>query len=146
MYEMNPNAYKIARAKEVMNYECASSATDYWYWSDALYMVMPVMTKLYKVTGNKMYLDKLYENFSYADNLMYDKDSHLYYRDAKYIYPEHKTVKGNKDFWSRGDGWVFAGLAKVLQDMPKSYEHYSYFLQRFRQNSSSLSLAFPLIQ
>lgn len=139
MYEMNPNAYKIARAKEVMNYECASSATDYWYWSDALYMVMPVMTKLYKVTGNKMYLDKLYKNFSYADNLMYDKDSHLYYRDAKYIYPEHKTVKGNKDFWSRGDGWVFAGLAKVLQDMPKSYEHYSYFLQRFKELASSIA-------
>ncbi|WP_036876722.1 DUF4861 family protein [Xylanibacter oryzae] len=139
MYEMNPNAYKIARAKEVMDSECASSATDYWYWSDALYMVMPVMTKLYKVTGNKMYLDKLYKNFSYADNLMYDKDSHLYYRDAKYIYPEHKTVKGNKDFWSRGDGWVFAGLAKVLQDMPKSYEHYSYFLQRFKELASSIA-------
>lgn len=139
MYEMNPNAYKIARAKEVMDYECASSANDYWYWSDALYMVMPVMTKLYKVTGDKTYLDKLYQYFSYADNLMYDKDSHLYYRDAKYIYPEHKTVKGKKDFWSRGDGWVFAGLAKVLQDMPKSYEHYSFFSQRFKELASSIA-------
>lgn len=139
MYEMNPNAYKIARAKEVMDYECESSSNDYWYWADALYMAMPVMTKMYKVTGNKIYLDKLYQYFSYADNLMYDKESHLYYRDAKYVYPQHKTANGNKDFWSRGDGWVLAGLAKVLQDMPKSYEHYTFFSQRFKELASAIA-------
>ena len=39
----------------------------------------------------------------------------FYYRDAKYIYPKHKTVNGKKDFWARGDAWVLAGLAKVLE-------------------------------
>ena len=44
---------------------------------------MPVMTKLHAVTGNPLYLEKLYEYWSYADSLMYDKEERLYYRDAK---------------------------------------------------------------
>ena len=118
MYEMNPDAYKVARAKEVMSRECMMTATDFWWWADALYMVMPVMTKMYKMTGDEMYLDKLYANFLFADSLMFDQEDHLYFRDGKYIYPKHKSYSGKKDFWARCDGWVLAGLAKVLTDMP----------------------------
>lgn len=131
MYAMNPNPYKIARAKEVMTRECLMPANDFWWWADALYMVMPVMTKMYKATGDEMFLDKLYDNFMFADNLMYDKEAHLYYRDGKYIYPKHKSYNGKKDFWARGDGWVLAGLAKVLTDMPADYKHRPFFEQRF---------------
>ena len=134
MYELNPDEYKIRRAVEVMSEEVRRPETDFWWWADALYMVMPVMTKLYKATGDVKYLDKLYENFRWADELMYDKDEQLYYRDAKYIYPKVKTAcNGGKSFWARGDGWVLAGLAKVLADMPQDYKHRPFFLQRFRE-------------
>ena len=139
MYRMNPDAYKIARAIEVMDYQVKNSATDYWWWADALYMVMPVYTKLYKVTGNEQYLDQLYANYKYADDLMWDKESHLYFRDGKYIYPAHKTDLGKKDFWARGDGWVLAGLAKVLADMPADYKHRSFFVERFQQLAEAVA-------
>ena len=51
-------------------------------------MVMPVMTKLYKVTDNQQYLDKLYEYFTYAKISCMMKESALFYRDGKYILPE----------------------------------------------------------
>lgn len=133
MYAMNPDPYKIARAIEVMDYEVRSTETDFWWWADALYMVMPVFAKMYKATGEVKYLDKLYANFKWADDLMYDKDEQLYYRDAKYIYPKVKTTNGGKSFWARGDGWVLAGLAKVLADMPEDYAHRDFFVQRFRE-------------
>ena len=139
MYRMNPDAYKIARAIEVMDYQVKNSATDYWWWADALYMVMPVYTKLYKVTGNEQYLDQLYANYKYADDLMWDKESHLYFRDGKYIYPAHKTDLGKKDFWARGDGWVLAGLAKVLADMPADYKHRPFFVERFQQLAEAVA-------
>ena len=44
MYEMNPDDYKIRRAKEVMDYMVSQKTNDYWWWADALYMVMPVFT------------------------------------------------------------------------------------------------------
>ena len=128
------STFKIARALEVMDYEVRQPQTDFWWWADALYMVMPVLTKLYKVTGDVKYLDKLYENFRWSDSLMYDQQEQLYYRDAKYIYPKVKTVcNGGKSFWARGDGWVLAGLAKVLSDMPQDYRHRGFFVQRFRE-------------
>ena len=125
--------FKIARAIEVMDYEVRRPETDFWWWADALYMVMPVFAKLYKTTGEVKYLDKLYANYRWADELMYDSVEHLYYRDAKYIFPKVKTLSGGKSFWARGDGWVLAGLAKVLADMPEDYAHRDFFVQRFRE-------------
>lgn len=139
MYAMNPDGYKIARAKEVMDWMCDMKETDFWWWADALYMVMPVMTKLYKTTGDTKYLDKLYANFCFADSLMFDSEAGLYFRDGRYVYPKHKTDSGKKDFWARGDGWVLAGLAKVLTDMPQDYAHRSLFEQRFRTLAASVA-------
>lgn len=115
-YSSAPQESWIARAKEVMSYEAYSSADDYWWWADALYMVMPVMTKMYLLTADEAYLDKMYANWKYANSIMYDKDTGLYFRDGKYVYPKHTTRTAKKDFWARGDGWVIAAFAKVLKD------------------------------
>ena len=96
-----------------------------------LYMVMPVLTKMYKLTGDTKYLRKLYDNILYSDSIMLDKETGLYFRDGRYVYPKHKTESGKKDFWARGDGWVLAGLAKVLQDMPESYVRQPFFVEKF---------------
>lgn len=139
MYEMNPDLYKVARAKEVLDYESSMKENDFWWWSDALYMAMPAMSKLYRRLGNTAIYDKMVENFKYADNLMFDKEDHLYYRDAKYVYPNHKTEAGKKDFWARGNGWVLAGLAKVLADTPDRWTHDNIFMERFRQLAEAVA-------
>ena len=131
--------YMVKRAKEVMHYEAYSEPTDYWWWSDALYMVMPVMTKMYKLTGDTKYLDKLYDNLLTTDEIMLDKETNLYFRDGKYVYPKHKSANGKKDFWARGDGWVLAGLAKVLQDMPKDYKHNQFFVDKFQKLAKAVA-------
>lgn len=120
LYNLDPvkDPAKLARAISVMEYQMRTSKVDYWWWADGLYMVMPVMTKLYNITGNIQYLEKLKAYFLYADNLMFDTEFSLYYRDAKYVYPLQPTLYGLKNFWARGDGWVFAGMAKVLKDLP----------------------------
>jgi rhamnogalacturonyl hydrolase YesR len=132
MYSINRDETMIRRAKEVIDHVCTMSEHDFWWWADALYMAMPVYSKLYKISGDTKYLDKMYDNFCFSDSLMYDKDVHMYYRDGKYLYPAHKTINGKKDFWARGDGWVLAGLAKVLSDMPKNYKHRALFVNRFK--------------
>ncbi|MTH16141.1 glycoside hydrolase family 88 protein [Flavobacterium sp. LC2016-01] len=133
--------HKIARAKEVMEYEMSTPANDYWWWVDGLYMVMPVMTKLYNVTGNEMYLEKLHSYLQYADSIMYDSEAKLYFRDAKYVYPKHTSANGKKDFWARGDGWIFAGYAKIIQDLPKSAKHRNEYISRFKEMAQALAVA-----
>lgn len=139
--EGSKDASKISRAREVMEYQMNTANNDYWWWADGLYMVMPVMTKLYNITGNEKYLEKLYEYFQYANSIMYDPEAGLYYRDAKYVYPKHKSLNGKKDFWARGDGWVFAGLAKVIQDLPESAENKDFYIQRFQEMAKALKSA-----
>lgn len=141
LYNILPDNYKIARAREVMEYEMSTPHNDYWWWSDGLYMVMPVMTKLYKATGNRLYLDKLYEYITYSDSIMLDEETGLYYRDAKYVYPRHKSVNGKKDFWARGDGWVLAGLAKVLKDLPADYQHRRFFIDKYTTMAKAVTAA-----
>jgi rhamnogalacturonyl hydrolase YesR len=132
---------RIARAREVMEYQMSTARNDYWWWADGLYMVMPVMVKLYNITGNPQYLEKLHEYFQYSNSIMYDQDEKLYYRDARYVYPAHKSVNGRKDFWARGDGWVFAGLAKVLQELPKDAPHREEYVRKFQGMAAALKKA-----
>ena len=139
LYNLQPEPNKIARAKEVMAYEAASDVDDYWWWADALYMVMPVMTKMYKLTGDIRYLDKMYYNWKYANKIMYDKTTGLYFRDGKYVFPAHKSVNGKKDFWSRGDGWVMAAFAKVLADLPQNAPHRSEYIRYYRKMAKAVS-------
>ena len=141
LYNMDrePAEYKIARAKEVMEYEMSTPNNDFWWWAAGLYMVMPVMTKMYNITKNPLYLEKLHEYLVYADSIMYDEEAGLYYRDGKYVYPKHKSVNGKKDFWARGDGWVLAGLAKVLKDLPKTDKYRQEYIDRFRTLAKSVA-------
>lgn len=139
LYNIQPEDHKIRRAREVMEYQMSTPKKDYWWWSDGLYMVMPVMTKLYKLTGNQQYLDKLYEYICYSDEIMYDQETGIYYRDAKYVYPKHKSANGKKDFWARGDGWVLAGLAKVLKDLPADYKHRQFFVDKYKRLAKAIA-------
>lgn len=141
LYHIDPQEYKIARALEVMEYQMSTPNNDYWWWADGLYMVMPVMTRLYKITKNPLYLEKLFEYFSYADSIMYDADEGLYFRDAKYVYPKHETINGLKDFWARGSGWVFAGFARILEDLPEDDQHRPFYLQRYKAMAAALKAA-----
>ncbi|WP_302984843.1 DUF2264 domain-containing protein [uncultured Muribaculum sp.] len=131
LYNILPDERRIHRAREVMEYQMSTPQNDYWWWADGLYMVMPVMTKLYKITGNNKYLDKLYQYIVVSDSIMLDTETGLYFRDGKYVYPNHKSTNGKKDFWARGDGWVLAGLAKVLADVPKNWEHRKFFEDKY---------------
>ncbi len=139
LYNIMPEDHKVQRAREVMEYQMSTPKNDYWWWSDGLYMVMPVMTKLYKLTGNEKYLEKLYEYICYSDEIMLDKETGIYFRDAKYVYPKHKSANGKKDFWARGDGWVLAGLAKVLKDLPADYKHRQFFVDKYKKLAKSIA-------
>jgi rhamnogalacturonyl hydrolase YesR len=139
LYNLQPGERKIARAREVMEYQMSTPNNNYWWWADGLYMAMPVMTKLFRATGNELYLQKQYEYFRYADSLMYDPDEGLYYRDGSFVFPGHSILDGKKDFWARGNGWVFAAFAKVLADLPETAPARPLYIARFRAMAEALS-------
>lgn len=139
LHALDPSPRKIARTREVMAYQMTTPQTDYIWWSDGLFMVMPTMTMLHGITGEDVYLAKLRQYFDYARELMYDAEAGLFFRDAKYVFPKHKSNNGGKDFWSRGNGWVFAALPRVIDGLPKDHKDRDHYLGIFRAMAASLA-------
>ena len=90
-----------------------------WSWCDALFMAPPVWAGLSAVTGDPKYLDYMDKEWWSTAGYLYDKNEQLYFRDSNFF--GKKEANGMKVFWGRGNGWVLAGLARVLQVMPKEY-------------------------
>lgn len=130
LYFLDGDESKIARVLEVMDSQIHSAPIYYWDWDDALFMAMPVMSRLYRTTGDGLYADKLYAYFSACRDALYNKEYHIFFRDSSYI---NSTVQGQKNFWARGNGWVMASLAQTLRDMPETWEHYDEMLTVFRE-------------
>lgn len=97
---------------------------DRWNWCDALFMSPPVWAQLYKESGDQRYLDFLMKEFKATTDFLYDKKEHLYYRDERF---KNSLDNGTKVFWSRGNGWVFAGLVNILEELDPSSKEYKYF-------------------
>jgi len=97
---------------------------DRWDWCDALFMSPPVWAKLYNITGDPKYLDFMIAEYKATTDFLFDKDEHLYYRDENFI---GKLDHGTKIFWSRGNGWVFAGLTNIMNELEPDSEAYIYF-------------------
>ena len=87
-----------------------------WCWSDALFMAPATWLELSQITGDPKYADYAKKEFIAVTDFLYDKEEHLYYRDSRFF--EKRGPNGEKVFWSRGDGWVFAGLARMIPLLP----------------------------
>ncbi len=88
-----------------------------WWWCDALFMAPPVWARMYAATGDRRYLAYLDEEWAKTSERLYDKQEHLYARDADYL--TRAEGNGKKMFWSRGNGWVMGGLVRTLQYLPQ---------------------------
>ena len=88
-----------------------------WWWCDALFMAPPVWSRMYSATGDRKYIAYLDEEWAKTSEVLYDKQEHLYARDADYL--TKTEANGKKMFWARGNGWVMGGIARTLDYLPK---------------------------
>jgi unsaturated rhamnogalacturonyl hydrolase len=112
------------------------SSQQRWSWCDALFMAPPVWAKFAKLSGKKIYLDFLYQEYKFTTDYLYDKEEDLYFRDSGYF--TKKENNGAKVFWGRGNGWVFAGLPLIIRELPKKFEQKVYFETIFKQMAAKL--------
>jgi unsaturated rhamnogalacturonyl hydrolase len=108
-----------------------------WAWCDALFMGPTALAYLSTATGDPKYLDKAVKLWWKTTDYLYDPDAHLYSRDGSYL--DKKEKNGAKVFWSRGNGWVLAGLARVLENMPASYPDRRKFIGLFKDMAAKVA-------
>jgi rhamnogalacturonyl hydrolase YesR len=90
-----------------------------WCWCDAIFMSPPAWLDLANQTGENKYRDYAMAEFWAATDFLYDPAEKLYFRDSRFF--ERRDDQGRKLFWSRGNGWVFAGIANMLDLLPRDH-------------------------
>ena len=108
-----------------------------WWWCDALFMAPPVLAKLYTITGDRKYLDFMDREWWITSSLLYDSKTHLFFRDATFL-GKHEA-NGSGLFWSRGNGWVMAGLVRVLAEMPRDYPSRPKYVTQLQEMAAEIA-------
>lgn len=88
-----------------------------WCWCDALFMAPPALVELSRQTGNPKYRDFAMREFWATTDFLFDPVEKLYYRDSRFF--DRRDDRQRKQFWARGNGWVFGGIARILPNLPK---------------------------
>ncbi len=114
----------------------AEDCTPRWCWSDALFMGPPGWVALTAATGDPRYLAYADKEYRATTALLFDKDEALFYRDSSYM--GHKGPQGEKIFWSRGNGWAYAGLARILTALPPASPSRTFYTDLFLRMSRKI--------
>lgn len=113
-----------------------------WSWCDALYMAPPVWAGLARATGDTAYLDYALSNWWRSSDFLYDREARLFHRDSTTM--THREPNGAKVFWGRGNGWVVAGIVRVLEQMPAGHPGRAPLEQQLREMAAALVALQPL--
>jgi unsaturated rhamnogalacturonyl hydrolase len=108
-----------------------------WSWCDALFMAPPVYAKLSALTGDPRYMDFMVNEYHATYDLLFDSEEHLFFRDHRYFL--RREANGRKVFWSRGNGWVMAGLVSLLKEIPEVDPRRQFFVSLFREMAAAIA-------
>lgn len=121
------------------------SAPGKWYlentghrFVDGLFTAPPALAMLHEMTGDEKYVNWMDACFWDVHGEIFDHDAGLFYRDARS--KPRKTKNGKKVLWSRGNGWAFGGLTRILKHLPEDHASYARYEALYVQMAESLAL------
>lgn len=96
------------------------------FWIDDIYMIGSLQVQAYRATGKMKYLDRAaLEIDAYIKKLQQANGLFFHGEDAPF-------------YWGRGNGWVAAGLAELLSELPQSNPHYASILEGYQKMMKTL--------
>jgi unsaturated rhamnogalacturonyl hydrolase len=121
------NGVMIAAAEKTFDAMVASPlpGRQEWWWEDALFMAPPAMARVAKGSGKTQYLTLMNNMFWDTKAFLFAPAVGLFWRDANFI--------NSNIFWSRGNGWVLAGVARILEVLPTTDSRHADYEQLFVQ-------------
>ena len=140
-YVQSGGKKNLSHVKANLDHQIASNRVSYWTWIDAIQMAMPIYAKYAKVSGEKKYLDYAMNSYKWTrDTLaggLFNEKEGLWWRDKEYV-PPYKETDGSNCYWSRGNGWVYAALVRVMETLPTNDKNYQYLKKDFINMSKAL--------
>jgi unsaturated rhamnogalacturonyl hydrolase len=142
LYLIDKQEIRIQDIKTSMDSLVNTEKKDDWSWVDALQMAMPIMAKLGVLYNDNRYYEKMFSMYDFSKNQhgdkgLYNQSEGLWWRDKDFD-PPYTTPLGKNCYWSRGNGWVYAALVRVLEIMPKNAPHREEYLKTYLEMTKAL--------
>jgi rhamnogalacturonyl hydrolase YesR len=109
---------------------------DRWCWADALFMAPRTWLKLSNATGDPRYFEYGDKEYWATADYLFSEDYGLFFRDSRYF--ERKSDNGEPVFWSRGNGWVFAAMPLIIDDLPEGHPSKARYVDLYTRMAKSL--------
>lgn len=151
LYQLDPSREeRMAHIKMRIDNMIATGRDNFWYWVDAIQMSMPVMALLGATLDDDSYYDAMHSLYMYSRNSqggskkgggapLFNTSTGLWYRDYSADPPYRDLVEPDKDcYWSRGNGWAYMALARVMQFTPVDMKYRQQYLDDFMMMSAGL--------
>lgn len=107
-----------------------------WCWADALFMAPRTWLELSNVTGDPKYFEYADKEFWAAADYLFSDKYGLFFRDSRYF--DMKSDNGEPVFWGRGNGWVFAAIPLIIDDLPEGHPSRDRYIELYRKNAAGL--------
>jgi unsaturated rhamnogalacturonyl hydrolase len=96
------------------------------YWIDDMFMITAVQVQAYRATGDAKYIDRAaLAMAAYLDKLQQPNGLFYHALDTPF-------------YWSRGNGWVAAGMAELLRSLPKKHPKRARIMEGYKKMMASL--------
>jgi rhamnogalacturonyl hydrolase YesR len=95
-------------------------------WIDDMYMITAVQVQAYRATGDKKYIERAAkEMVLYLDSLQRPNGLFFHAQDVPF-------------FWSRGNGWMAAGMSELLSSLPETNPDRPRIMEGYKKMMASL--------
>ena len=96
------------------------------YWIDDMFMITAVQVQAYRATKDSRYIDRAaLPMTAYLDRLQQPNGLFYHAPDTPF-------------YWSRGNGWVAAGMTELLRSLPKNHPAQQRIIAGYRKMMAAL--------
>lgn len=103
-------------------------------WLDDLYMSLPALVQMGKLTGEQKYYDEVLKQFNQFSDRMFNKEKNLFMHGWVQDMNPHPQFH-----WARANGWALLTMVEVLDVLPQNYSGRAEVLARFQKHVSGLA-------
>ena len=103
-------------------------------WLDDMYMAIPAIAQMGKLTGEKKYFDDAVNQVKLYAQRMFNKQKGLYMHgwvESMETHPEFR--------WARANGWALLATVELLDVLPENHPGRSFVLQLLRDHVKGLA-------
>lgn len=112
---------------------CRPEPVEFTVWADDLFMGVPFLLQMAKITGDKSYDDDAAKQVLNFRKYLLEPKTGLY-KHAWFDQSQQRSAT----YWGRANGWIAWATVELLAKLPKNHPAYKQVLKNFRQQMKTL--------